>query len=280
MSPPAAGTSGQLKRETFRNGGPAISRPGRESGRQHQTKADRGSRGARAALIAFICGRRTKWVVVAFWLLVVVALGSLAGKLQGAEKNDASSYLPSSAESTQELNEQAAFQVQELQSRPGGVRTRGRGDRGRHRQGPGGRAVLRHAARRDPASRPANHLRRSQGDRDRRANSDLGYNSDISGFITTVQNAATKDAGGLSVYLGGPAASANDELKIFKGIDSTLLYAALAVVIVLLLLTYRSPGALAPADHLGRRGADRRPGCHLPAHPAREPDRQRQSGAS
>ena len=33
----------------------------------------------------------------------------------------------------------------------------------------------------------------------------------------------------------------DDELKIFKGIDSTLLYAALAVVIVLLLLTYRSP---------------------------------------
>ena len=71
--------------------------------------------------------------------------------------------------------------------------------------------------------------------------SDLGYNSDLSGFITTVQNTATKNAGGLSVYIGGPAASANDELKIFKGIDSTLLYSALAVVIVLLLLTYRSP---------------------------------------
>jgi RND superfamily putative drug exporter len=41
--------------------------------------------------------------------------------------------------------------------------------------------------------------------------------------------------------VGGPAASANDELKIFKGIDSTLLYSALGVVIVLLLLTYRSP---------------------------------------
>jgi RND superfamily putative drug exporter len=71
--------------------------------------------------------------------------------------------------------------------------------------------------------------------------SDLGYNSDLSGFITTVQNTATKNADGLSVYIGGPAASANDELKIFKGIDSTLLYAALGVVIVLLLLTYRSP---------------------------------------
>jgi len=43
------------------------------------------------------------------------------------------------------------------------------------------------------------------------------------------------------VYVGGPAASAADQIKIFKGIDTTLLYATLAVVIVLLLLTYRSP---------------------------------------
>jgi putative drug exporter of the RND superfamily len=43
------------------------------------------------------------------------------------------------------------------------------------------------------------------------------------------------------VYIGGPAASAADEVKIFKGIDTTLLYATLGVVIVLLLLTYRSP---------------------------------------
>jgi RND superfamily putative drug exporter len=37
------------------------------------------------------------------------------------------------------------------------------------------------------------------------------------------------------------AASAADEVKIFKGIDSTLLYATLGVVVALLLLTYRSP---------------------------------------
>ena len=43
------------------------------------------------------------------------------------------------------------------------------------------------------------------------------------------------------MYVAGPAASAADQIKIFKGIDSTLLYATLAVVIVLLLLTYRSP---------------------------------------
>ena len=59
--------------------------------------------------------------------------------------------------------------------------------------------------------------------------------------MSNLKSTATKNDAGLSVYVGGPAASAADELKIFKGIDSTLLYATLAVVVVLLLLTYRSP---------------------------------------
>ena len=214
------------------------SRPG-----SPQTAPGQGRRGRpriASRLIAFICGRRTKWVVVAFWLLVVVALGSLAGKLQGAEKNDASSYLPSSAESTQELNEQAAFQSKNYNPalvvyvRDSGVTAAD--------------LAKADADARYFATLPAVAGRVAppiiSGDHkaiETVVGSDLGYNSDISGFITTVQNTATKDAGGLSVYIGGPAASANDELKIFKGIDSTLLYSALGVVIVLLLLTYRSP---------------------------------------
>jgi putative drug exporter of the RND superfamily len=213
-------------------------RPGK-----YETSPDQGRPGKPRGvshLIAFICGRRTKWVVVAFWLLVVVALGSLAGKLQGAEKNDASSYLPASAESTQELNEQAAFQSKNYNPalvvyvRDSGI-------------------TATDMAKADADARYFASLSVVDGrvdapivSRDHKAietvvGSDLGYNSDISGFITTVQNTATKNAAGLSVYIGGPAASANDEIKIFKGIDSTLLYSALAVVIVLLLLTYRSP---------------------------------------
>jgi putative drug exporter of the RND superfamily len=191
-------------------------------------------------LIAIVCGRRSKYLIVAFWILVVAATGSLAGKLQGAEKNDASAYLPASAESTQELNEQAQFQSKNYNPtlvvyvRDSGV-------------------TAADLAKADADARYFASLSAVDGrvapptvSRDHQAietiiGSDLGYNSNLSGFITTVQDTATKNAGGLSVYVGGPAASANDELKIFKGIDSTLLYSALGVVIVLLLLTYRSP---------------------------------------
>jgi putative drug exporter of the RND superfamily len=191
-------------------------------------------------LIAIICGRRSKFLIVAFWILVVAALGGLAGKLQGAEKNDASSYLPASAQSTQELNEQAAFQSKNYNPalvvyvREGGVTA---ADIAKARADARYFATLPAVdGRVAPPIISADHKAIETV-----VGSDLGYNSDISGFITTVQNAAAKDAGGLRVYIGGPAASANDQLKIFKGIDSTLLYAALAVVIVLLLLTYRSP---------------------------------------
>jgi RND superfamily putative drug exporter len=70
---------------------------------------------------------------------------------------------------------------------------------------------------------------------------DLGNNANISGFVTGLQTTAGRGDPGLSVHVAGPAASAADQVKIFKGIDSTLLYATLAVVIILLLLTYRSP---------------------------------------
>ena len=186
------------------------------------------------------CGRRTKWVVVVFWVLVIVATGSLAGKLQGAEKNDASSYLPASAESTQELNAQARFTSKNLNpavvvyQRTSGITA----------------ADFRKAQAdaRSFAALPAVHGRVTGPipSRDHQAleivvGADLGYNANISGFVNGLQATATRGDPGLTVHITGPAASAADQVKIFKGIDSTLLYATLAVVIVLLLCTYRSP---------------------------------------
>jgi putative drug exporter of the RND superfamily len=196
--------------------------------------------GGNGRLTAIVCGRRSKYLVVAFWVLVVALLGPLAGKLQGAEKNDASAYLPSSAESTQELNEQGIFQSKNLNpALVVYVRATGVTQADLHKA---------EADAKSFASLPAVNGRVAppKVSADHKAiqtviGADLGYNSDLSGFVTTVKNTAAADSKGLSVYVGGPAASAADEVKIFKGIDSTLLYATLAVVIALLLLTYRSP---------------------------------------
>jgi putative drug exporter of the RND superfamily len=186
------------------------------------------------------CGRRTKYAVVAFWLIVLALTGGLAGKLQGAERNDASAYLPASAESTQELNLQAKFTSPNLNPAVV-VYTRASGIT---------RADLRKAeadARRFAAlpavgGRVVGPIR----SRDHKAletilGADLGYNANISGFISGLNTTAAAGDPGLAVHVTGPAANAADEIKIFKGIDTTLLFATLAVVIGLLLLTYRSP---------------------------------------
>jgi RND superfamily putative drug exporter len=175
-----------------------------------------------------------------FWVLVVAVTGPLSSKLMGAEKNDASAYLPASAESTQELNLQAKFVSKNLNPavvvylRPSGLTP----------------ADLRKAAAdaRSFAGLPAVHgqVTGPIPSADHKAmetivGADLGYNADISGFVNGLRAAAARGDPGLGAHIAGPAASAADEVKIFKGIDSTLLYATLAVVVLLLLLTYRSP---------------------------------------
>ena len=191
-------------------------------------------------IAALPCGKRSKFLVVVFWLIVVALVGSLAGKLQGAEKNDASSYLPTSAQSTQELNLQARFASKNLNPAVV-VYQRQSGITG---------ADLRKAAAdaRAFAALPAVRGRvvgpipsRDHQALETIAGADLGYGANIAAFISTLNATASAGDPGLTVHITGPAASAADEVKIFKGIDTTLLYATLAVVIVLLLLTYRSP---------------------------------------
>ena len=55
-------------------------------------------------------GSWTKWLVVGFWVVVVVAAYPLSGKLNGVLKNDASAWLPASAESVKVLDVQSRFQ--------------------------------------------------------------------------------------------------------------------------------------------------------------------------
>src|SRR5690242_564993 len=158
----------------------------------------------------------------------------------GAEKNDASAYLPASAESTQELNLQDEFVSKNLNPavvvyvRPSGVTPADL-----HKAAADARAF---------AALPAVHGRVTGPipSADHKAiqtivGADLGYNANISGFVTGLQTTAARGDPGMTAHITGPAASAADQVKIFKGIDSTLLYATLAVVIILLLLTYRSP---------------------------------------
>ncbi len=190
-------------------------------------------------IAALPSGRRTKWAVLVFWLIVIALLGSLAGKLMGAEKNDASAYLPASAESTQALNLLDHFTAKNLNPavvvyvRPSGLT---HADLAKVTRDARTFAALPHAGQ-VIGPVPAKDGQAAEI----LIEAHLGYSNAITNFVNKLNSVAGSGDPGLHAYVTGPAASAADSVKIFKGIDSTLLYATLAVVIVLLLLTYRSP---------------------------------------
>jgi len=195
------------------------------------------------ALARVPSGRLTKWLVLVFWLLVVAALGPLAGKLTNAEKNDASAWLPAKAESTKVVNLQAGFQPPNLftgvvvYSRPSGLTAADRAKAAADaRRFAGVHGAVPSQIVGPVVARDGNAIETivpvNLGQQ--------GWNG-ASAAAGSLRSIAQSGAGGLAVHIAGPLGSAADSAKAFKGIDSTLLYATLAVVIVLLLITYRSP---------------------------------------
>jgi RND superfamily putative drug exporter len=63
----------------------------------------------------------------------------------------------------------------------------------------------------------------------------------IAPLVDRMRAEASDGPDGLDVWVAGPAGNAADSAEAFSGIDGALLYAALGVVIVILLFTYRSP---------------------------------------
>src|SRR5215472_16035262 len=195
------------------------------------------------ALLRLPGGRRTKWAVLAFWLIVAALAWPLSSKLTGAEKNDAQAWLPPKAESTQVLKLQASYQSPNtfpavvVYNRPSGLthadRVKAVQDAAKFAGVPG--AV---------PGKVAGPFFAADG---RAAQTVVPVNLGSKGWngataaVNKLRAIAQSNADALVSHIAGPLGSAADSAKSFSGIDSTLLFATLAVVIVLLLITYRSP---------------------------------------
>jgi putative drug exporter of the RND superfamily len=188
-------------------------------------------------------GSWTKWLVIGFWVVVVAVLYPLSGKLTGAEKNDASAWLPASAESVKVLDVQSRFQSPNVF--PGAVvyyRASGLTAADRAKAAADARKFAGlHGAVPGQAVGPI-------ASADGKAMQTLvavnvgkqGWNGAIAP-VDSMRAIARSGANGLTTHVTGVLGNAADNAKVYKGITSTLLYAALAVVIVILLITYRSP---------------------------------------
>ena len=196
-----------------------------------------------SAIIRVPAGRRTKWAVLVFWLIIVAVLGPLAGKLTGAEKNNASAWLPAAAESTKVLDIQSRFQSPNIYAavvvynRPSGLTSADKA-----------KAQADALRFRDVANAVHGQVTGPVFSSDGKAAETIvpvnlgskGWNG-ASAAATTLRTIARANANGLAFHIAGPLGNAADSANAFKGIDGVLLYATLAVVIVLLLITYRSP---------------------------------------
>jgi RND superfamily putative drug exporter len=191
----------------------------------------------------FPAGSWTKWVVVGFWVVLLVITFSLAGKLTGAEKNEAKSWLPANAESTRVLDVQSHFQSPNVY--PAVVvyqRTAGLTAADRAKAAADARAFA-HLPGVGPGQ-VSGPLLAADG---AAIETILQVNVGKQGWGNTAKvadsiRAITRaHANGLASYVTGPLGSAADSNKMFQGIDSTLLYSTVVVVILVLLITYRSP---------------------------------------
>ncbi|MET7368145.1 MMPL family transporter [Streptomyces sp. NPDC005566] len=203
----------------------------------------------RQGVARLVCGRRTKWLIVAFWLIVLVVAAPLAGKLTDAQDNDATSWLPSSAESTQVWEESKGFRPEIITAIVVYARDSGLtgADRTRIAEDKQQLTTLRaHGVRGAETRGPLYDSQNAPA----AAQIFVPITMDEDGWerigpaVDSVRDVVGGSEGGLAVHITGPGGVAADSADAFSGIDSTLLFAALGVVIIMLLITYRSPTLL------------------------------------
>ena len=187
-------------------------------------------------------GRRGKWVMLVIWLGALVFLAPLAGKLTDVQDNQAKSWLPGNAESTKVLAITEQFRSSNLipailvYEKPTGL-------------SPAELATIGAQAQRfgtlpNVAPGTTGPIASMAGLKQRHAGTiDMGKAgwSDMKKVADRLRTTAGEGLSGVSVHVTGPAGGAADQADSFSGIDGALLFAALGVVIVMLLLTYRSP---------------------------------------
>src|SRR5215216_5896605 len=196
-------------------------------------------------IVSLPSGRWSKWVVLGFWIALFAVAGPLAGKLNSAQQNDSSAWLPANAESTQvvELAKQFApsdiFPALVVYERPDGAITPA--DQAKAAADARRFATIQDVTGKVIGPVPAKDGRAVQVIVPIKVAEEGNGWEELAPRIEEMRSIAQADTGGLGVYVTGPAGYFADFSKVFSGFDATLLYITAAIVIVILLLTYRSP---------------------------------------
>ena len=199
-----------------------------------------------------LTGQVTKWIVLAAWIVVFVVASGFAAKLTDVQNNEASSWLPASAESTEVLDElSTAVDPNDIPTLVVYDRSSGLTEDDLAAMDEQAAEIAKidgvtSAGVLSPNVAQQQDLPVQLLSED----GEVGYLyfvfnfgengwTDIPDAADEVRDIAQID--GVTVHLAGYGGQAADSAEAFEGIDTNLILATLLVVIVILLLTYRSP---------------------------------------
>jgi RND superfamily putative drug exporter len=199
-------------------------------------------------LAALVTGRRSKWIVIALWIVAVVALAPLGSKLADVTQDDTESFLPASAESTEVqrlLKDRFAGGETSngivIYRRAGGLTA---ADKAK---------IARDARRVEKAvpviGRPAAPFQKGSPRELVSPKGDVAYTvttlpldfDRLDDWGKAMRRVTGDGGGGLEVYVSGDAGFQADFEEVFSSLDTRLLVATMTLVIVLLLAIYRAP---------------------------------------
>jgi RND superfamily putative drug exporter len=189
-----------------------------------------------------VCGRWSKWIVLALWLVVLAVAGPMAGKLTEVQKNDNSAWLPGGAEATQVMELQGRFQPDDIApavivyERPAGITS---ADTAKATADVAALGRVEGVVGQVLGPVPAQDGQALQVIAPVRIDEN-GWEK-IVDVVADIKETTGTGENGLGIYLTGPAGNAADSAKAFEGIDGTLLGTTMVIVTIILLITYRSP---------------------------------------
>ncbi|MER6098294.1 MMPL family transporter [Streptomyces sp. NPDC001728] len=188
--------------------------------------------------------RPVRWLVplvlVVVWLGLGGAFGSYAGKLGEVSTNDQAAFLPQNADSTRVIAQQKAFNEQETLPVVVVWTAAGGADVSEAQQRAATAALRSLVAAEGVDGMPSPAFRSEDG---KALQGVVPLSPDLGERLGAVLDEVERAAAGVPdtrAQLAGPAATQGDLKAAFAGIDGLLLGVALAAVLLILLLVYRS----------------------------------------
>jgi len=194
-------------------------------------------------LAAIVSGHRSKFLVLALWVLLAAAAAPLGARFESAQQNKPSSFLPGDAESVRVLAASDGFSSGQatpaivVYSAPDGFTESSRAAVGERREAiasagiEGVTGVTPPVYAQDGTAALLTVPIVAGGDEEV-----------LIDAVDRIRELAAEDLpAGLGAKVTGPAGFSADASAAFEGINSTLLLATASLVFVLLVLIYRSP---------------------------------------